>query len=279
MVRLNEAAAAEVMTQRQAGGPMNLFVLLKMVPDTVEELTVADNGRSLDAESVRYKLSDPDEHALEQALLLKEQHGGTVTVLALEAPEIEPALYAALAKGADRAVLITGDWAQAGSYGAASLFAAYLQSAAQALSEQTLILVRGQSMDDLEGEIGPYLAERLGLPYLSVVTGLQRNEATWHVTKEFAGGWRGVFRVTPPAVLGMQSAEKPPRYVPFAKVRQAMKTAQIERVAIPAPEPAARVPLERLYPPEPSARAQMIEGAPEEVAARLVEILQHHHLV
>src|SRR5450759_5483116 len=87
---------------------MNLFVLLKMVPDTVEELNVAPDSPALDAEFLRFKLSDPGEQALEQALLLKERHGGTVTVLALDAPEVDDAIFTALAKGTDRAVKIVG---------------------------------------------------------------------------------------------------------------------------------------------------------------------------
>ncbi len=90
---------------------MNLFVLLKTVPDTVEELTVAADQKSLDAEWLRFKLSDADEHALEQALLLKEKHGGTVTVVAMDAPELDESLFMAFAKGADRVVKLTGDLA------------------------------------------------------------------------------------------------------------------------------------------------------------------------
>src|SRR5512136_109712 len=77
---------------------MNLFVLLKTVPDTVEELSVAADGKSLDAEWLRFKLGDADEHALEQALLLKEKHGGTLTVVALDAPELDDSLFTVLAK-------------------------------------------------------------------------------------------------------------------------------------------------------------------------------------
>ena len=63
-------------------------------------------GESLDLELLRLIASERDDHALEQALLLKERHEGTVTVLALDAPEVDDALYTALAKGADRAVKI-----------------------------------------------------------------------------------------------------------------------------------------------------------------------------
>ena len=96
---------------------MNLFVLLKTVPDTVEELSVAADGKSLDAEWLRFKLSDADEHALEQALLLKEKHGGKVTVVAMDAPELDEALFMAFAKGADRVAKLAGELAGVQSLG------------------------------------------------------------------------------------------------------------------------------------------------------------------
>src|ERR1035438_7673709 len=81
---------------------------MKMTPDVVEELEIAPDGKGLDLDAVRMSLSESDDHALEEALLLKERHGGAVTVLALDAPEADDALYTALAKGADRAVKIAG---------------------------------------------------------------------------------------------------------------------------------------------------------------------------
>jgi len=87
---------------------MDTLVVLKMVPDIVEELTLAADGRGLDRNQARMILNESDDHALEEALLLKERHGGKVTVLALDAPELDEALFAALAKGADRAVKVTG---------------------------------------------------------------------------------------------------------------------------------------------------------------------------
>jgi electron transfer flavoprotein beta subunit len=67
---------------------MNIVVVLKMVPDVVEELELAEGGASLDADALRMVPSESDEHALEQALLLKERGGGQVTVVALDAPEV-----------------------------------------------------------------------------------------------------------------------------------------------------------------------------------------------
>ena len=87
---------------------MHILVLLKMAPDVVEELEIAPDGKSLDLDYLRLILSESDDHALEEALLLKERHNAKVTVLALDAPEVDDALFTALAKGADRAVKVVG---------------------------------------------------------------------------------------------------------------------------------------------------------------------------
>jgi electron transfer flavoprotein beta subunit len=256
---------------------MNLFVLLKTVPDTVEELSIAADNTSLDPEWLRFKLSDSDEHALEQALLLKERHGGTVTVAALDAPEVEEALFQALAKGADRAVKLTGELGDVRSLAAAKLFAGYLEAAGGTAAD-ALILLRSQAIDDLEGEIAPFLADLLGLPYLGVVVAVAPGDGGVTVTKEFAGGMRGEFAMPMPAVLGIQAAEKPPRYVPIAKVRAAMKCTTLETIDV-APDRPARFPIERMHKPEAAGRAEMIEGSPEEVANRIVDLLANQSLI
>ncbi len=252
---------------------MNLYVLLKMVPDTVEELNVAGDSRSLDTEFLRFKLSDPDEHALEQALLLKEKHGGTVTVVTLDAPEVDDALFTALAKGADRAVKIAPGQAGLGTVAIARAFAAYFSSLATPPAGDTLILPGSQAIDDLEGEVAAYLAELLHLPFLGVVCGITPKDGKVTALKEFSGGLRGRFEVPLPAVLGIQSAEKPPRYVPVAKVRAAMKSAKVEAVDLTPAGPPTTFELERLYKPEAAGQATMIEGPSEEVADRIAALL------
>lgn len=260
---------------------MNLFVLLKMVPDTVEELNVASDNKALDSEFLRFKLSDPDEHALEQALLLKEKHGGKVTVLALEAPEVDDALFTALAKGADRAVKIPADQTKLGTAATAEVFASFFTSGGAALAPLTLILPGSQANDDLEGELAPYLAEALQLPYLGVVSGvaLENGGSKAVVLKEFSGGLRGEYEVPLPAVLGIQSAEKPPRYVPVAKVRAVMKAAKIESMTVAEPAKPMTLEVDKMYKPEVAGRAEMLEGAPEEIASRIADILAERGII
>jgi len=114
---------------------------------------------------------------------------------------------------------------------------------------------------------------------MGVVCGVSAADGKVAVTKEFAGGLRAEFEVTLPAVLGIQSAEKPPRYVPVAKVRAVMKSAQIEEAALTPPERPIQLDLERMYKPEAAGRAQMIEGATEEVADKLVEVLAKNSVI
>jgi electron transfer flavoprotein beta subunit len=256
-----------------------MFVLIKMSPDTVEELTVAADGKSLDGETLRYKLGDSDEHALEQALLLKERHGGTVTVVALDAPETDDALFTALAKGAHRVIKLCGDFTSLESPAAARLLADFLKSQNASLPADALVLLRSQAVDDLAGEIGPFLAEALAAPYIGVVTSVAPGGSGLVVTKELGRGLRGEFTLPLPAVLGIQSAEKPPRYVPIAKVRAAMKTGRIETRDVAPAAAAAPVAVERMYAPEAAGRATMLEGSDEQVSEQIVALLAKRNLI
>lgn len=255
---------------------MKIVVLLKMVPDVVEELEVAADGKSLDSEFLRMILGERDSHALEQALLLKEKHGGAVTVVALDAAEVDDALFTTLAKGADRAVkVLHGDGmlsTRAGAYCLGQVLATV-----PGLLPADLILTGVQAIDDLDGLTAPLVAQRMGLPYIGVVSQVEVDPAAGKATvvKEYAGGVRGEYEVTLPAVLGIQAAEKPPRYVPVAKVRAAMTSCQIEKVAAGAePQAAVQPPaVLQLAKPAVAGHAEMLAGTPEEIASKLSEIM------
>jgi len=259
---------------------MKILIILRMVPDVIEELEVASDGKSLDSEFLRLIINESDNHALEQALLLKERHGGTVTALALEAPEIDEVLFTAVAKGVDRAVKITGVEKGLTTRSVASVLAHVLPSVPNALPAD-VILTGCQAIDDLDGQVAPLLAQALKLPYLGLVTKVDANPsaARASVIREFAGGVRGEFDVPMPAVLGIQAAEKPPRYVPVAKVRAVMKSAHIETFAGSAAVPTPTVSILEMKKPEAAGRAVMIEGSPEQTAAKICDILTERGLL
>ena len=255
---------------------MNILVLLKMVPDVVEELEVAAGGTSLNDEYLRMIVSESDDHALEESLLLKERYGGKVTVLAMDAPEVDDALFNALAKGADRVLKIVGAEGGAGATVTARIVSEALRGDGT-LMPADLILSGTQAIDDLDGLVTPLLSHHLGMPFVGIVTGVavdvQANSVT--VTREFPNSVRGEFEAPMPAVLGIQAAEKPPRYVPVAKVRAMMKSARIETasVATMAGGGTPLVEVLRMAKPVSAGHAEMIGGTVEEAAGRICEIL------
>jgi electron transfer flavoprotein beta subunit len=259
---------------------MKILVILRMVPDVIEELEVTPDGKALDSEFLRLIINESDNHALEEALLLKERHGGTVTALALDASEIDEVLFTAVAKGADRAVKITGVERSLTTRKVAAVLAKALPAVPNALPAD-MILTGCQAIDDLDGQVAPLLTQALDLPYLGLVTKVDANPAGARasVVREFAGGVRGEFEVPMPAVLGIQAAEKPPRYVPVAKVRAVMKSAQIESVAAAGAPEVPAIDILEMKKPEAAGRAQMIEGSPEQAAAKICDILAERGLL
>jgi len=255
---------------------MHILVLLKMVPDVVEDLEIASGGTALDLDCQRMILSESDDHALEQALLLKERHGAKLTVLAVDAAEVDDALFTAAAKGADRVMKIVGSDAGLTTRQAARVLS---QTIAEepGLMPVDLILTGVQAIDDLDGLIAPLVADELHMPYLGIITGiaLDVSSDTARAIKEYPSGVRGEFQIQLPAVLGIQAAEKPPRYVPVAKIRAAMKTVKIEcaQVLTLADGGWPAVNVLEMKQNEPAGHAEMLEGAPAQVSARLCEIL------
>jgi electron transfer flavoprotein beta subunit len=255
---------------------MDIVVPIKMVPDLVEELEIDAGGQDLDRSFLKLRLNEFDEHAVEEALQWKERHAARVTVVALDTAEVDEALFTCLAKGADRAIKVTGDFAHgAPGHAAAAAFAHVLRAL-----PHDLVLTGVQAADDRDGQVGPLLAEALGVPHVSVVSGVEpAGERAVTARQEYAGGVMAEFEVDLPCVLGIQAARAAPRYAPVSRVRQTMKTAKLETLAAPADLPDAGSRVTRLARPEASGRAEMLDGAPEAVAERLVAILRERGLV
>ena len=249
---------------------LNIIVPVKQVPDLVEELEIDASGTGLDRERTRFVINELDEHALEQGLLLKEKHGGQVSVIALDTGDVDETLWMAAAKGADLAIKISGDF---GGSPDNHTTARILKDALGELSYD-LILTGVQAIDDLDGQVGILMASYLGVPYVGLVSGVQieagGNNAT--VLKELPGGVKLELELSLPAVLGIQAAEQPPRYVPVSRVRQAMRTASIEERSA-AVESNGGVRPRRISKPEVGAGAELLTGSAEEIAEQIARIL------
>jgi electron transfer flavoprotein beta subunit len=249
---------------------MNIVVPIKLVPDLVEELEIDASGAALDAAALRLKLNEFDDHAIEQAVLLKEKGMGQVTVVAPDVEGADDVLYTAAAKGADRLIKLTGNFGESISNHA---MARIVANAIEPLRPE-LILTGVQAHNDLDGSVGPQLAEHFGMPYVGYVSGVVVNDGKVEVRKEYPGGLIAEMQVTLPAVIGIQAAEKPPRYIPISKVRQTMKTAKIETQPAAEQQPIGARMISRMFQPEASARATMLEGDAEQVAGKLVAMFK-----
>ena len=250
---------------------MNIVVAIKQVPDLVEELELNDSGTDLDREWLKFKVNEFDDHALEAALLIKDSQGASVTVVALDnGLDIDKALYAAAAKGADRVVKVTGDFeGYVSSHKAAKALAGVISS-----MSADLVFTGVQAVDDRDGQLAVLLAHYMDLPHVTVVTDIQVSGGTATVQKEYGGGSVGEFEVQMPAVIGVQAASETPRYVPVAKVRRAMKDTSIEEIAGDGSGADAGSEVTKMYKPESGQGAEMLSGSAEEVGTRIAEIIR-----
>jgi electron transfer flavoprotein beta subunit len=249
---------------------MNIAAIFKMVPDLVEELEISSSGKALDMTWIRLIINELDDHALEQAILLKERSGAQVTIIAPAEDGTDDVLYTAAAKGADRLIKLTGDFEEGvNNHALARAMAPVLEGL-----HPDLVLTGVQAHNDLDGSVGPLLAEYLGMPYVGYVSGVELDDGNCIVQKEYPGGLIAEMEVNLPAVLGIQSAEEPPRYVAVSKVRQAMKTASIEERDVSELDPSGGLDVSRMFQPEVGERATMIAGDEDEIATRLVEIFK-----
>jgi len=253
----------------------HIVVTAKMVPDLVEELEIADSGTALDMTWLRLIINEFDDHAIEQAILLKEKIGGEVTVIAPDVEGMEDVLFTASAKGADRVIKLLGEFEEGVNNHALAL--AY-SSTVKGLNPD-LVLTGVQANNDLDGSVGPYLAEHLGMSYVGYVSGVVIEGKKVTVQKEYPGGLIAEVEVGLPAVLGIQASEEPPRYVAVSKVRQVMKTTAIDEIEIPELDPSGGLEIRSMHLPEAAERAEMIEGDEEEISAKLVEIFKEAGII
>jgi electron transfer flavoprotein beta subunit len=255
---------------------MNIAVLAKQVPDLVEGVEIDAGGKAVDPTSIRFILSESDDHALEEALLLKERTQARVEVFSLETGEARDTLCTALAKGADRVVMVrTGLDTPPDNHTAAKMFASLLRGL-----PFDLVFTGVRAIDDLDGSLGGLLAGYLSLPYVGLIRKVEISSdgGTVVVEKEYPGGYAAELEVRLPAVLGIQAAEQPPRYVPVSRLRQVMKTGTVEE-QMASPPPAEPVGVERLFKPEEGKGATMLCGSPEEVARQITNLLSERRLL
>jgi electron transfer flavoprotein beta subunit len=250
---------------------MKIIVAIKQVPMRDSPLHPDASGKWIDEADLSFEINEPDAYALEEALQLKEKHGGEVVVLCAGPERAAQTIREALAKGADRAIHIETDTlASLDTLGVAKLLAAAVTP------EKPDLILTGLQSDDLgAGQTGVVMAELLGVPHSTIIMQVEVRDAGIRVKRELENGWFQHIEMPMPAVLAMQSGSNKLRYATLMGIKKA-KSKEIRRVT-PAElggAAAAVAAIEKIYPPRKSKQSQIFEGDAKTAAAQLVEKLK-----
>ncbi len=250
---------------------MRIIVAIKQVPERDAQVRIDSAGKWIDESSLQYALNEPDAYALEEALQLKEKHGGEVIVLSAGPELVGQTIREALAKGADRAIHIDcDDLGARDALGVARLLAAAVKQ-----ESPDLILTGLQSEDLGLGQTGVIVAELLGLPHSTLILHIEKTESGLTVKREMEEGWFQTIDLPLPAVLTIQSGGNKLRYATLMGIKRA-KTKDVRRLTASelAVDAAPVVILDRVSLPHKQKSTQILPGTPKEAAAALVEKLK-----
>jgi electron transfer flavoprotein beta subunit len=250
---------------------MKIIVAIKQVPERDSAVVVAPGGMDIDERDLAYGMNEPDAYALEEALQLKEKHGGEVIALSAGPERVAATLREALAKGADRAIHMQAESGALGSRDTLSL-ARLLADAIR--PESPDVVLTGLQSDDLGlGQTGVVLAELLGIPHSTLILHVEKTDAGLRVKRELEDGWFQQVEMPLPALLTIQSGGNKLRYATLMGIKKA-RSKETRTVEAAAPTAAPALSLTRVYLPEKQKRTQMLKGTPAEIAAQLVEKLR-----
>jgi electron transfer flavoprotein beta subunit len=197
---------------------MNIVVCVKQVPDTWAEKKLSAEDKTLDRESVDAVLNELDEYAVEEALRLKEAHGGEVTILSMGPEKVAETIRKALSMGADRAVHIV-DAALKGTDAVGT--SAVLAKAVERIGPD-LVVLGVESTDARMSVVPAMLAERLGRPQLTYAAKVEVDGSTVRIHRQTEDGYQVVEGVTP-AIVSVVEKINEPRYPSFKGIMAAKK--------------------------------------------------------
>src|ERR1700733_6675473 len=225
---------------------MKIAVCVKQVPAKDAPLCIAADGVWIRETDIGFEMNEPDSFALEEALRLREKHGGEVVALSMGPERSKQTIKEALAKGADRGIYVADDkFYLLDPLGSA-------KSLAAALRKETfdLVLTGLQSDDQGFGQTGVLLAELLGLPHATIIMQIEVQGTRLRLKRELEAGWFQWVELPLPAVLSIQSGINKVRYASLKGIMAAKKkeiaTLTRESLGVSA-EPTQH--LERLYVP------------------------------
>jgi len=252
---------------------MKIIVLMKQVASKDAILRINKSETWIEESDLSFEVSESDGYALEEALRVREKLTGEVVVCSMGPARVKSVIKDALARGADRAIHVTGDnLGNLSPYAAASALAEAIRD-----EKPDLILTGLQSDDFGYGQTGVILAEILGLPHATIVIELDASGDKLRVKRELESGWYQWYSMPLPALLTIQSGISQIRYATLKGIMAAKKK-EIKEVS-PASEIVERPnhqKIQKIYLPQKSKQTQLLgDGDAKAGAVALAEKLHN----
>ena len=197
---------------------MEIAVLLKQVPATESLIQIAGDGTSIKTDDIKWVINPYDEFAVEEALQIREAHGGSVTIISVGPEKTTEAIRTALAMGADKGILINDPAAE----GCDGLNTARILAAVLKETPFDLIIAGQRAVDDDNFQVGPAVAEFLGIPNISMVIKQEIIDAKIRCHGTVDGG-TVILEAPLPALFTTQRGLNEPRYASLPGIMKAKK--------------------------------------------------------
>jgi len=261
---------------------MNIIVCIKQVPNT-NEVKIDPKKGTLIREGVPSIINPEDKHGLEEAIRLKEKVGGKITVLTMGPPQAKVALKEALAMGADEAILVS-DRAFAGSDTLATSYV--LSKAIEKIGAFDIIFCGRQAIDGDTAQVGPQIAENLGISQVTYATKFEMNGDLIEVRRALEDGYSVVETKLPVLVTVLDKINKP-RYPSIKGVVNAFSKSEIkvlsaadlsldeERLGLDG----SPTKVKKTFVPTHEKMGEILDGTPEEKVSKLINILKDVKIV
>jgi electron transfer flavoprotein beta subunit len=197
---------------------MNVIVCVKQVPDTAAKVELSSDGKSIDTTDLAYVLNPYDEYAVEEALKLKENLGGEVTLITMGPKRADEVLRTGLAMGADKAIHVMDDRLA----GSDALSTAKVLSTVIKTLQFDIVLCGKLAVDTNNGQVGQMTAEFLGIPHQTSITKLEVKDGKAVSEREVEGG-KEINETGLPALFTAEKDLNKPRYPSLPGIMKAKK--------------------------------------------------------
>ncbi len=266
---------------------MKAIVCVKQVPDTAGKVAVKPDG-TMDRSSMPTITNPDDLCALEAALTLKDQFGYRVIVLSMGPFSAAGMLREMKAMGADDAVLVSGrEFGGSDTFATSQILAAAIRQIG--LEDRDIVLCGRQAIDGDTAQVGPQIAEKLGLPQITYVSELKVDGSTVTCKRELEGGYM-VLQTQTPCLLTCVKALNTPRYMTVRGIlecdREPITVMDYARLAgDPLIDPStiglkgSPTNVFRSFSPPAGAPGRMLDGSPRDAVTELFAIFRAKHLV